>query len=84
MADHKLLFAILKKYGIPDTLITVIEKMYTDAILVFKTGTETREVPYKEVGVKQGDNMAPVLYDSRNQVARSSWVVNFLCNNPAR
>eukprot|EP00978_Attheya_sp_CCMP212_P004158 scaffold9027_cov61-Attheya_sp.AAC.6 len=60
-ADHKLLFAILKKYGIPDTLITVIEKMYTDAIVVFKTGTETREVPYK-VGVKQGDNMAPVLF----------------------
>eukprot|EP00978_Attheya_sp_CCMP212_P005525 scaffold12430_cov41-Attheya_sp.AAC.1 len=57
-ADHKLLFAILKKYGIPDTLITVIEKMYTDAIVVFKTGTETREVPYK-VGVKQGDSMAP-------------------------
>eukprot|EP00978_Attheya_sp_CCMP212_P020409 scaffold58338_cov55-Attheya_sp.AAC.1 len=47
MADHKLLFAILKKYGIQDTLITVIKKMYTDAIVLFKTGTETREVPYK-------------------------------------
>eukprot|EP00978_Attheya_sp_CCMP212_P040237 scaffold217553_cov44-Attheya_sp.AAC.1 len=42
MADHKLLFAILKKSVIPDTLITVIEKMYTYAIVVFKTGTKTR------------------------------------------
>jgi hypothetical protein len=32
-ADHSLLFAILKKYGIPDSIITVIEKMYKDSIV---------------------------------------------------
>jgi hypothetical protein len=60
-ADHQLLFKILKKYGIPDTLITVIEKMYNDSVVVFKIGKEEREVPYR-IGVKQGDNMAPVLF----------------------
>jgi hypothetical protein len=60
-ADHQLLFAILKKYGIPSNLVKVIEKMYKDSVVIFKTGVETREIPYK-VGVKQGDNMAPILF----------------------
>jgi hypothetical protein len=56
-----LLFKILKQYGIPESLITVIEKMYKDSVVVFKIGKEKREVPYK-ICVKQGDNMAPVLF----------------------
>jgi hypothetical protein len=54
-ADHELLFLILEKYGVPRSLISVIEKMYREAIVILK------DVPYK-VGVKQGDNMAPVLF----------------------
>ena len=60
-ADHSLLFAILKKYGIPDSLISVIEKMYKDSIVSFKIGSESRDIKYG-IGVKQGDNMAPVLF----------------------
>jgi hypothetical protein len=60
-ADHELLFLILKKYGVPETLVSVIAKMYKDAVVILKVGEESREVPYK-VGVKQGDNMAPVLF----------------------
>jgi hypothetical protein len=60
-ADHSLLFAILKKYGIPDSLITIIEKMYKDSIVSFKIGMESRDIKYG-IGVKQGDNMAPVLF----------------------
>jgi hypothetical protein len=35
--------------------------MYKDSTVIFKTGQEMREIPY-EIGVKQGDNMAPVLF----------------------
>eukprot|EP00978_Attheya_sp_CCMP212_P006298 scaffold14274_cov49-Attheya_sp.AAC.1 len=36
--------------------------MYKDSVVViFKTGIETREIPYK-VGVEQGDNMSPILF----------------------
>eukprot|EP00978_Attheya_sp_CCMP212_P020751 scaffold59827_cov51-Attheya_sp.AAC.3 len=35
--------------------------MYEDSVVIFKTGVKTREIPYK-AGVKQGDNMAPILF----------------------
>eukprot|EP00978_Attheya_sp_CCMP212_P012017 scaffold29800_cov23-Attheya_sp.AAC.1 len=60
-ADHQLLFKILKKYGVPDNLVVVIEKMYRDTSVTFRTGKEKRDIPYG-IGVKQGDNMAPVIF----------------------
>jgi hypothetical protein len=48
-ADHQLLFKILKKYRIPDSLIAVIKKMYRDSIVVFKVGKEEREGPFKRL-----------------------------------
>eukprot|EP00978_Attheya_sp_CCMP212_P014655 scaffold37475_cov44-Attheya_sp.AAC.3 len=35
--------------------------MYKDSVVIFKTGSETRDIPYG-IGVKQGDNMVPVLF----------------------
>jgi hypothetical protein len=35
--------------------------MYTDLKVVLKIGKETREI-LQSVGVRQGDNMAPVLF----------------------
>jgi hypothetical protein len=63
-ANHELLFKILKNYGAPKKLVAVIRKMYQDRTAVtFRTGKEKREIPY-DIGVKQGDNMAPVLFTS--------------------
>eukprot|EP00978_Attheya_sp_CCMP212_P023595 scaffold72636_cov45-Attheya_sp.AAC.2 len=59
--DHSLVFESLKKYGITENLIKVIAKMYKDSTVIFKSGQEMREIPY-EIGVKQGDTMAPVLF----------------------
>ena len=42
-------------------MVKVIAKMYKDSTVIFKTGQEMREIPYK-IGVKQGDSMAPVLF----------------------
>jgi hypothetical protein len=39
----------------------VIERLYKDAEIEIKIGKENRTIPYS-VGVKQGDNMAPVLF----------------------
>jgi hypothetical protein len=60
-AKHQLLFVILENYGIPSNPVKVIKKMYRDSVVIFKTGVETREIMYK-AGVKQGDNMAPILF----------------------
>ena len=51
-ANHNLLFRLLEKY---------IRKIYTSNVVVLKIEKEVREIP-QEVGVQQGDNMAPVLF----------------------
>eukprot|EP00978_Attheya_sp_CCMP212_P009820 scaffold23398_cov58-Attheya_sp.AAC.4 len=59
--DHSLVFEFLKRYGILENLIKVIVKMYKGSTVILKSGQKMREIPY-EIGVKQGDNMAPVLF----------------------
>ena len=60
-ANHELLIRILKKYGAPPVLCSVVKRLYTDLKVVLKIGKSVREIS-QEVGVKQGDNMAPVLF----------------------
>jgi hypothetical protein len=60
-ANHELLLIILQLYGAPPQLITVIERLYTDLKVVFKLGKNKIEI-MQGVGVRQGDNMAPVLF----------------------
>jgi hypothetical protein len=52
-ADHELLFMILKKYGIPESLISVIQKMYKDSIVSFKVRDKSRDIWYG-IGLKAG------------------------------
>ena len=60
-ADHKLLVKVLEKYGAPPKFCSAVERMYTDLKVVLKIGKEMGEV-LQSVGVRQGDNMAPVLF----------------------
>jgi hypothetical protein len=60
-ANHDLLLEILKKYGAPPKFDAAIKTMYTDLKVVFKIDKEIREI-LQSVGVRQGDNMAPVLF----------------------
>ena len=55
------LFQILKKYGIPDNSISIISKLYKDTRIKFRNGKTTIEFE-STVGVKQGDNLAPILF----------------------
>jgi hypothetical protein len=59
--QHPLLFEILKKYGVPNSLVKVVKKMYKDCIVSYKLKNKTINVDYK-TGVQQGDNASPVLF----------------------
>jgi hypothetical protein len=56
-----MLWKILHKYGLPKTLISVIKKMYTDIEITLQSGDASRSFPSTS-GVKQGDNLAPILF----------------------
>jgi len=60
-ANHVLLIDILCKYGAPPKFATAIETIYHDNTCVLKIENEITEIP-QTVGVRQGDNMAPVLF----------------------
>ena len=59
--DHILMFHHLKKYGAPPKLRSSITRMYQDLKVVLKIG-KTKETMSQNVGVRQGDCMAPVLF----------------------
>jgi hypothetical protein len=60
-ANHELLLTLLEKYGAPPRFISAIERMYQDLVVVLKIEKEVQELE-QSVGVRQGDNMAPVLF----------------------
>jgi hypothetical protein len=60
-ANHALLIDILRKYGAPPEFATAIETIYRNNTCVLKIENEFTEIP-QTVGVRQGDNMAPVLF----------------------
>ena len=59
-SNHKLMVEILKKYGCPPKLCSAIRRMYTDNNLRLILGKINISIPF-EVGVKQGDSVAPIL-----------------------
>jgi hypothetical protein len=61
MANHEMLFALLKKFGAPTSLVESIRKLHRDFRLKFKLGLKEVLIEYS-TGVKQGDNIAPVLF----------------------
>ena len=60
-ANHALLIDILRKYGAPPKFTTAVETIYRNNTCVLKIENKIREIP-QTVGVRQGDNMAPVLF----------------------
>ena len=60
-SNHKLMVEILNKYGCPPKLCSVIRRMYTDNKVKLILGNIDISIPF-EVGVKQWDIVAPVLF----------------------
>ena len=59
--NHQLLIEILRQYGAPPKLCNAIERMYRNLSVIIKVGSEKREIE-QTVGVRQGDNLSPVLF----------------------
>ncbi len=59
--NHDLLLKILERYGAPPKFVAAIKTMYTNLKVVLKIDKEIREI-IQSVGVRQGNNMAPVLF----------------------
>jgi hypothetical protein len=59
--NHSLLLDILERYGAPPQFVSAIECTYQDLTVVLKIEQEVVELP-QTVGVRQGNNMAPVLF----------------------
>ncbi len=60
-ANHDLLRCILEKYGAPQKIVAFIHTMYTNLVVVLKIEKEIQEI-LQSVGVRQGNNMASVLF----------------------
>jgi hypothetical protein len=59
--DRELMFQILSKFGIPESMIYVIRRLYDDNEIKISVGAKKGSVK-NTVGVKQGDTMAAVLF----------------------
>jgi len=55
------LWKVLAKYGVPPHLVKVIAALNTDCTVKLDVDGEDIEIKYT-IGVKQGDNLAPVLF----------------------
>jgi hypothetical protein len=60
-ANHDLLIDILEKYGAPTQFASATKRIYKDLVVVLKIEKEVVEIS-QSVGVRQGDNMAPILF----------------------
>ena len=61
MANHKLLIEILERYGYPPKLCSATERMYIGLKVLLQIRKEKSEVP-QPVGVRQGDNLSPIIF----------------------
>ena len=59
--DHTLMLQILEKYGAPPKLCSYITRMYQELKFVLNIG-KIKETMSQNVGVRQGDCMAPLLF----------------------
>ena len=59
--NRQALVAILKKMGVPNKLAALNEQPHTGVEVKFKIGPQGDDVIFQvTIGVKQGDNMAPM------------------------
>ena len=55
--QHEVLYKILRKYGLPESLVDTINKLYNNWYVQLNLGKIMESIPY-EKGIQQGDNMA--------------------------
>jgi len=58
---HKILLEVLERYGAPPALCSIVGRLYSLLSVTIKAGKEEVIVPQTS-GVRQGDNLSPVLF----------------------
>ena len=59
--NRDLVWKILTQYGVPDEMLVVIKKLYQDVTINLKVGEKMKKFG-SNCGVKEGDNLAPILF----------------------
>ena len=80
--NREMLWEILSKYGLPDSIIAVIKKMYTNIQIKLKIDDAEAEFTSTS-GVKQGDNLAPILFIFAIQAAIDTMHRNWPTTKPS-
>jgi hypothetical protein len=73
VSKREMLWKILKILGVPDNLIEVLKKLYTDVTINLRVGEKLVQ-SLSTSGVKQGDNLAPVLFIVVMEMRRCRWL----------
>ena len=60
-SNHDLIIDIIRKLGGPTKFCNAIERLYTDLTVTLKIGKEKSDIA-QSVGVRQGDNLSPVIF----------------------
>ena len=78
-ANHDLIILLLAKYGAPPQLCEVIKRLYSDLTVTINIEGKKVSIPQTS-GVRQGDNLSPVLFllimSAVSESLNSEWAEN--------
>ena len=74
--NHRFLLLVLRKYGMPVELVSVIDRMYQDFKLTFSVCDAYTIILYT-IRVHQCNNLAPILFNIYFQATVESLVVTW-------
>ncbi|CAF2091543.1 unnamed protein product [Rotaria magnacalcarata] len=86
---HKIIWAMLKSYGVDTTMVTLLQKIYEKSQSAVRIGKDNGEWFRTDVGTRQGDPLSPLLFIAylervMNQVKQNTCGINIsgiLINN---
>ena len=59
---HKIIWAMLKSYGVNTKMVTLLQKIYEKSQTAVRIGEDTGEWFRADVGTRQGDPLSPLLF----------------------
>ena len=60
--EHKVIWAVLRSFGVENKLVTLLEKIYGQSQSAVRVGTDLGEWFQTNVGTRQGDPLSPLLF----------------------